>query len=211
MRPAWRFQVVLFGNFVILNLFLAILMSSFDEQRGKLHDALALGPYWALLLQPLQLLQLCSQVDQRGRLPMHQQAMESKRELTRVWHPENLTNTSHHRFQSFPVQVHQRVQVQVWVLHGSTNQTFPLRLLAVSTCLFLTLRPDEATYTEQRWAWESGVAWCECGCPYSLKRKTFWNEANRHIVVLLQYMMQNKDEESPIEPFSVKFLKFWVS
>ena len=138
MRPAWRFQVVLFGNFVILNLFLAILMSSFDEQRGKLHDALALGPYWALLLQPLQLLQLCSQVDQRGRLPMHQQALESKRELTRVWHPENLTNTSHHRFQSFPVQVHQRVQVQVWVLHGSTNQTFPLRLLAVSTCFYVT-------------------------------------------------------------------------
>lgn len=32
--------VVLFGNFVILNLFLAILMSSFDEQRGKLHDAM---------------------------------------------------------------------------------------------------------------------------------------------------------------------------
>ena len=54
---------------------------------------------------------------------MHQQAMESKRELTRVWHPENLRNTSHHRFQSFPVQVHQRVQVQVWVLNGSANQT----------------------------------------------------------------------------------------
>jgi len=32
--------VVLFGNFVILNLFLAILMSSFDEQRGKLHEAM---------------------------------------------------------------------------------------------------------------------------------------------------------------------------
>lgn len=37
-RPAS--QVVLFGNFVILNLFLAILMSNFDEQRGKLHEAL---------------------------------------------------------------------------------------------------------------------------------------------------------------------------
>ncbi|CAK9063893.1 unnamed protein product [Durusdinium trenchii] len=33
-------MVVLFGNFVILNLFLAILMSSFDEQRSKLHEAM---------------------------------------------------------------------------------------------------------------------------------------------------------------------------
>jgi len=32
--------VVLFGNFVILNLFLAILMSNFDEQRSKLHEAM---------------------------------------------------------------------------------------------------------------------------------------------------------------------------
>lgn len=33
-------KVVLFGNFVILNLFLAILMSNFDEQRSKLHEAM---------------------------------------------------------------------------------------------------------------------------------------------------------------------------
>lgn len=32
--------MVLFGNFVILNLFLAILMSNFDEQRSKLNEAL---------------------------------------------------------------------------------------------------------------------------------------------------------------------------
>ncbi|CAE7641017.1 unnamed protein product [Symbiodinium pilosum] len=38
----WFFLlVVIFGNFVILNLFLAILMSNFDEQRSKLHAALA--------------------------------------------------------------------------------------------------------------------------------------------------------------------------
>ncbi|CAE7267744.1 unnamed protein product [Symbiodinium necroappetens] len=38
----WFFLlVVIFGNFVILNLFLAILMSNFDEQRSKLHEAMA--------------------------------------------------------------------------------------------------------------------------------------------------------------------------
>ena len=38
----WFFLlVVIFGNFVILNLFLAILMSNFDEQRSKLHAAMA--------------------------------------------------------------------------------------------------------------------------------------------------------------------------
>ena len=53
LKSSLLFQVVLFGNFVILNLFLAILMSSFDEQRSKLHEA-----------------------------------MESKRELSRVGCPE---------------------------------------------------------------------------------------------------------------------------
>ena len=83
----WRFQVVLFGNFVILNLFLAILMSSFDEQRGKLHDA------WA----PRGTQRRESAVNQ-SRWSETSQAMESKRELTRVWHPDEFG-----RHQKIPV------------------------------------------------------------------------------------------------------------